>query len=212
MSHCPRTAAVLTVVAGLLGLAAPARAAFIPVDPRATYLKTNNDSAALDAVAIDLWALSFQPGDTIVLERVGDYSPFPAFGDINKSLVGVFSSSPSLLPGSNLNRVVGAIDAGTDWVTPPTNMGLLSTDIAQDFMIATSTGSVTSVTIQVPVGARYLFVTPNDSFFGDNQNPDGDYGVNITGVPGPSGLALAGIGVLGLAAAGWRRRGAVRET
>lgn len=112
---------VLVVAACLLSLPASAPADLIAIDPRATYLRTNKDNA-LDATAIDLGALSFpaNPGDAILLERVGEYSPYPAFGDMNESMVAVFSSGATLLSNNNLARVVGAIDAGTDFMTAPT--------------------------------------------------------------------------------------------
>ncbi len=199
---------VLVVAACLLSLPASAPADLIAIDPRATYLRTNNDNA-LDATAIDLGALSFpaNPGDAILLERVGEYSPYPAFGDMNESMVAVFSSGATLLSNNNLARVVGAIDAGTDFMTAPTAVGGLTTDILQDFLISAPTGGASAVLVQVPIGARFLFVTAHDNFFGDNADPNQNYGIRITSaVPEPSSLALLEFGGLCMVIAAWRRR------
>ena len=59
--------------------------------------------------------------------------------------------------------------------------------------------------VEVPAGARFLFVSPADSFFSDNADPDGDFGIGITVVPEPSGLVLAGVGLAGLLGGVWRR-------
>lgn len=198
------------VGAALLALPAAAQTDFIPINPRATYLRTNNDPSAQAAVPIDLHALSFpvDPGDSILLERIGDFSPFAAFGDNALSLLGVFSASSTLLPASNQSRVVDAIDAGTDFTTAPTAMGALPTDIPQDFAISTPAGSPASVLVQVPAGARFLFTAPHDSFFGDNTDPNGNYGLRITAVapaPGPGHLELLVGGGICVAVAGLLR-------
>ena len=87
-------------------------------------------------------------------------------------MIGVFSSSPTLLATDKLNRVAGAIDAGVDTVTGPTYSGNRDTDIPQDF-------SIRSLKIRIPEGARYLFVAAPDNFYSDNADPDADYAVRI---------------------------------
>jgi hypothetical protein len=146
----------------------------IPVDPQATYLHTNADPGALSAVGIDLSALGLQPGDPIRLERLGGFAPGGGFPD-QQSLVGVFSSTDVLLSSTDPHRVPGAIDTGTEVVTLPTFVGTQSTDIPEDFAIM-GTGTV----LTIPVGAQFLFVSPNDSYYSDNSDPDGDYALRIT--------------------------------
>ena len=196
---------LICAAACLAGVSTAAHADVFGIDPRTTFLRTNNDPGALGAFAIDLSALSFavDAGDTLLLEGLGDFRPGTSAGhfDASKSLLGVFSSSTTLLGASNLNRVVGALEAGADVVSSATFFGAVPTDIPQDFLIYSS--AVASVLVQVPVGAQFLFVAPNDSFYGDNSDPDGDFGLRITSAipePGTYALLLAGLGLLGFAA------------
>ena len=46
---------------------------------------------------------------------------------------------------------------------------------------------------QVPTGAGFLFLSAEDSFFGDNTDPDGDFGINIYR---PMVVGAAGVGTL----------------
>src|SRR5207247_9803174 len=114
---------------GLGGLAmAQAQSTTVSINPRATYLRTNNDTA-LDAVPINLAALGIQPGDLIALEELGDWSFAISSPETATSLGGVFSSSNVLLASSNQNRVPGAIAAGAAFVTGTTFSRGLATDI-----------------------------------------------------------------------------------
>ncbi|MCC2670471.1 MAG: hypothetical protein K0Q72_2942, partial [Armatimonadetes bacterium] len=102
------------------------------------------------------------------------FAPGGGFPD-QQSMIGVFSSTDVLDPAADSHRVPGAIDAGTDVFSIPTFVGAQPTDIPEDFAI---TGGGTDLTI--PAGAQFLFVSPNDSFFSDNSDPDGDYTIRIT--------------------------------
>jgi len=97
---------------------------------------------------------------------------------------GLFSATPELLPISELDRVPTAIDAGPDIVTPETYWtdklegisahlmgkgiswydGPMNTDIPEDFMIAPYTG----MSIVIPSGAKYLFLSIIDVYYRDN--------------------------------------------
>lgn len=164
----------LAVVSSLVPAAAGAQEV-LPVNPRATYLHTANaDANVLPAVAIDLSALGLQPGDPIRLERLGAFTPGGSLPD-QQSLIGVFSSTDQLDPRTFTHRVPGALEAGMDVVSIPTYLGAQPTDIPEDFAI-TGAGTV----LEVPAGAQFLFVSPNDSYFSDNSDPDGDYALRIT--------------------------------
>ncbi len=75
----------------------------------------------------------------------------------------------------------GAINAGTDILSAATFIGTEPTDIPEDFRI--NTADVGGTVVQVPDLAKYLFVGPPDSFWGDNRDPDNDYSVRITRLP-----------------------------
>jgi len=148
-----------------------------------------------------LFSLSFSvsAGDFLQLTRLGDFSERQdPVADDRLFLFALFSSSTTLLTASDLNRLPDAIDAGTDFVSPNTFSGNQPTDIPQDFTVDSGDGVQTNVVIQVPTGGRYLFVATDDTFLGDNSDPDGDFAIQISTVPEPPTALFGVIGVLGL--------------
>jgi hypothetical protein len=151
----------------------PPAVAMIGIDSRCTFLRTQGESAS-PSWPINLAHLGLKAGDLIRLDALGDFSYSSGqMPDEVTAMIGVFSSSATLLPGDKLNRVAGAIDAGVDIVTGPTYSGNRNTDIAQDFAIG-------SLKIRIPEGAKYLFVAAPDNFSSDNADPDADYAVRIS--------------------------------
>jgi len=143
------------------------------LDAKAGFLLTCDDPGALDAVAHDLAAHGIYPGDYILIDQLGSYDGGGGWNN-QTNMHGVFSSSNVLLGGDQLHRVQGAINAGEDINTNPThNCGGEYTDIPEDFEIEPY------VIIKVPVGAKYIFLAPNDTKYEDNYNDDG-YAVQIT--------------------------------
>jgi hypothetical protein len=147
-------------------------------DPRSTYL-ANVECCAVDSPAINLAALGFSPGDPLLLQANGAYSPGGALPPESVSgCWAVFSSSLTLLPASERYRVPGAIgigltvDTGTACFTTP-----IERDIPSDFFVPTN-----GVVVTVPANAAVLFVSANDCYFSDNADPDHDYGIGITGL------------------------------
>jgi hypothetical protein len=185
----------LAIVVIVFGSALPADATPIPIDPKGTYLRTSSDPGSLGTIPLDLAVLGFSPGQTVLLQQLGDFDCGPPCVDDRTAMIGVFSSSSTLLAATNQNRVPGAIDAGTDVVTASTHYGGLATDIPQDFFI-----SGAGTTLVIPTGAAYLFIAAHDSLYGDNTDPDVDYAVQleaVAAVPEPSSLLLLGMGVVG---------------
>ncbi len=150
----------------------------IPINPRATYLITNNDPASVPSPGIPLSALGTGPGQWLRIATTGAYSDGGG-GDSNNNLVCVFSSSLTLLPTSPgvQNRVPGAIAAGPSMPTAVTYYGGQVTDIPQDFAVARD-GWSNGILLQVPAGATHIFLAVNDanySFYGNNADPNSDY-------------------------------------
>lgn len=154
--------------------------------PRATYLHTNQDDAR-NATAFMLSDLGVQPGETIRIERRGEFNSEEDREDDSGEELGeefgltaVFSVNDTLLPRSERDRVPGAVAAGNDFVTSPTFYGNEPTDISEDFQVATRDASSNSTTVTVPDDARYIFLSPQDDLFEDNADFDEDFGFRIT--------------------------------
>lgn len=172
----------------------------IKIDPSATYLRTRGEYPP-DSPAIDLEGLGFQAGDLIKLEVQGAFVQSSGIGyDHRNDLLGVFSSSSTLMPQEGgTHRVPDAIDAGIDFISRPSYYLEYSTDIAEDFEISSyDPAADNSLIIRIPIGARYLFVSPNDNYFIDNYEYTDDFSLSIMVVPEPATLSLLAIGGLAL--------------
>jgi len=140
----------------------------VVLDPRATYLRTDSDTPEPPA-AFDLAALGISPGTVVTLRRAGSFDN--GNGHEFFGLTGVFSATNVILATTAAHRVPGAIDAGDDvetWTTYFPQPDGLVTDIPEDFEISPYGGDPDHVTLTVPDGAAYLFVSPLDSYFVDN--------------------------------------------
>lgn len=193
------------LVLGLLILTAQRAKAdsIIVVNVAATYLLTSEDPYAQNTIPVSLSSLGLQPGDEISMQAFGDFCYFAPncfkFIVPPGPILGLFSTSSSLLSSSLLNRVPGAIGGvGTPAASWLTYYGNLPTDIPQDFLIPQIPGS-TEITI--PTGANFLFLSVIDTLYGDNLDRDQEVGVRISvdsqtsSVPEPSTLVLVGCGV-----------------
>lgn len=162
---------------------------FLKIDPAGTYLFVDaladkehdpplfpGDSAN-GPTQLDLMALyqnpnlDVKPGDILVLQRVGFYShgsELLGFEDIIPDLGAVFSG-----PGGFM--FPGALLPVAPFSTQPTLHRQIPTNIPYDFSIRGGEGTA----VQIPEGASRLLFSPNDSFFGDNDDPNNDFGVWI---------------------------------
>jgi len=181
----------------------------ISIDPRATFLFTNNDpwsgiGSVPGTTPIALSALGISGGESIQLDEVGAwYDGHAGYGpgvdvsamDTVKEMIGVFSSSNTLLAPNIFDRVPGALDAGVHIATWNTLFGNMPTDSHDVF-------GITNTFLHVPVGANYLFVAAHDIYYSDNSVSNRDFAVRITpiaSVPEPSALLLLGLGFISLA-------------
>lgn len=171
----PRFRTFLTCA--LLAVAGPAAAqTIVPINVFNAYLHVDPADATGPAVPILLSSLGLHPGYTIRLEAVGDWDAGPG-DDVQTNTLGIFSGSATLLGTALLHRVPDAIDAGIDSDTGNTWPSGQPCDIPEDFLF---NSGVNGVTIVIPPGAAYLFVSAADIYYRDNSDPDGDYGVKIT--------------------------------
>ncbi len=162
---------------GIMMRRANSNSVYIPIVPTSTYLQISGETLATDAPPIDLQAYDFSPGDQVVLEVVGFFKQSLTGSDNVSTTLGVFSSSPTLLASTNLNRVPGAVApnfADNVWTVTTSHRFVGNNDIAQDFQIGNNYAVLT-----IPAGARYLFLAPGTDFYSDATDPDGDYGVHL---------------------------------
>lgn len=167
------------IACGLAAAATLAASGAVILDSRRTYIHTASADSSLNSVAIDLASLGISAGDRVQIHRTGDFDNGPQ-GDDFTSMIGVFSSSATLLPAGNLHRVPGAIPAGIPVVTGPTYFGSEPTDIPEDFVVSTGDYPDGTICITVPTGATHLFLAPSDSLYEDNSDPNGDYGYELS--------------------------------
>ncbi|MCA8965609.1 MAG: hypothetical protein KDC48_12060 [Planctomycetes bacterium] len=164
-----------------LGLAAQVT---IPVNPKATYLRTSNDPTAVPAPGFPLSAVGSGAGQLLSIRVVGNYQISGLGGDFQTTLVAVFSSSATLLPDGQLNRVPGAIAAGPDCATTNAYYSNVPTDIPQDFIVS-RTAWDNGVQVRVPAGATHVFVATTSNFYGNHSDPNSNLAVVFeAGTPG----------------------------
>ena len=172
----------------LLGamLAAPsiAQVVSLPVDPRATYLRTVSD-APQPPVVVPLASLGVVPGQWLRLASTGDYRYAAGQPDDYRSLLGAFSSSATVLPESGFaHRLPDAVTAGPRIATGPSFFGSQPTDVPEDFVISHPLWT-DHVFVEVPPGATHLIVGTHDSYYADNNDPDQDFALVVTLLPTP---------------------------
>lgn len=173
-------ASTCTLLLGLFVGSAVSEPLFQNINPAGTYLFVDTTASIPDVkvapttVAIDSLNLSTKrPVDQqyIGLQNLGAFQAGLEFADNADSMNGVFSSEAGLLSpgeGGNFNPVS----------TLPSDVRGLPTDIPQDFTIPHRSSQQLAV-VRIPVGATSIQFSPNDSFFRDNSDPNGDYRVKI---------------------------------
>ena len=107
------------------------------------------------------WVLITYSGKIFHAIDWGDGEPLED-GYIN--LIGLFSTTADLESIDNLNRVPGAIRSNNGFETDETYFTDLPTDIPEDFLIGHHTGTK----IEIPEGAKFLFLCNPDVYYPDN--------------------------------------------
>jgi hypothetical protein len=148
---------------------------FVPLSPRSTYLRMEQDPGALDPTTVALSDLGLSPGGTACFRAEGDYDRgsgvMASEGGVR--VLAVFSRIKKTLDSTEPHRVPGAVQAGTPIVTPLTALGGHATDIDEDF-------NATDVCVLVPEEAQFVVLGAWDTYFSDNL-PKGPapFGVRI---------------------------------
>jgi len=148
----------------------------IRINAQQTFLRTEPEDISQPPFTVSLATLGIQPGDMIQLEETGAFALCNTCADTYTVLLGVFSSSFTVLSPTTPNRVPDALATNLSFTTGPTLNQHLPTDIPADFAIG-------SVQVQVPAGSKYLLLGVNDDWFKDNVDPNGDLGVRLTYTP-----------------------------
>jgi len=117
----------------------------------------------LEATGIlgEKWILISYSGEIFHAIDWGDGDP-KEDGYIN--LIGIFSTTAELESIDNLNRVPGAIASNVGFETDETYFTEMSTDIPEDFL----SGDHTGTKIEIPDGAKFLFLCNPDVYYPDN--------------------------------------------
>lgn len=179
-----KLASTCLLVATALATDLVAQSWTFPMDPRASYLRTNNDLPSPPLV-LDLGNLGVAPGQWLHLGTIGAYRSINGGPDTYRSLVGVFANGATLLTTDVQQRVVGAIAAGPAVASGPTFFGQLPIDIAEDFDCS-RLGWDTGIDVVVPAGATHLFLGTHESLYRDNVDPNGDFAVVVTVATSPT--------------------------
>lgn len=160
LTHTPQLANAVCVSA-----VRDAAGQFHAVDEAGTYLATADaDTGANAATELDLQTLGVQPGDCLGLEVQGAFQAGDAEADDSANLLAVFAGADGFIAAEGTHAVETVACEAMDEV---------SNDVGEDFEV------VDVAPLLIPDGAERLLFGPHDCFFGDNTDPNGDYGVDV---------------------------------
>jgi hypothetical protein len=141
---------------------------FFRVNPAGSYLSVDIPGGAtkpISPTSIKISDLGLKTGDSVAFRAQGDYRAGTQFSDDSTGLSAVF------------------VDQSGQYLAPQTYRAHFSenqysgekTDIAQDFELSED---VTESVI-VPANTYAILFSVHDSYYSDNTDPDGDFGVTI---------------------------------
>ncbi len=153
----------------------PLISASVPV--RGAFLRVCEEDEETAPAILDLATVGLEFGDRILAYSVGDAALAGPGPEEEASVYAVFSSSDRLLNEDEQHRVPGAI--ATRLSTQSNSMRCNDTltvqpDIPEDFRIPNE-----GVVLDVPFGATHLFLARQSTWYMDNYDLDGDYGVHL---------------------------------
>ena len=158
-----------------------ASAKFFKINPAGTYLAdkvgqgspvVGRDADALAPTRVTLADFNASVGQFIALSTQGNW----------QAGTGVSGTTGQVFTDVNTSLLVAFVDAEGKYLAPAAHLGHTTlvqssgktTNISQDFYVV-----INGVTqIKVPAGAVALEFSVNDSFFGDNLDPNSNFGVN----------------------------------
>ncbi len=141
----------------------------VSIDPKGSYLAAGSTDSPNPPTKIVLSTLNIYPEDGVEVRVLGDYDQSGGGDDdSHQQLLGVFVDVNDNPIAPHASSTVSTIVSAN---ALPDN---LATDITDDFEIKPY-----SLNVKVPKGAHALWLTPNDSFFSNNTDPNGDYALHI---------------------------------
>jgi len=148
---------------------------FLKINPAGTYLfidtKYDGYSAPSSMDLLSLYNnqnIKLQVGDLIGFEQVGNFQPGVNYTDDFHILGAVFKGPTGFL-------FPGPLTTAEPFYSIPTDHRGIPTDIPEDFSIYFNS----TVYAQIPEGATQVLFSVNDSYFIDNSDPDGNFGVYV---------------------------------
>jgi hypothetical protein len=166
--------------------------AFEKVPVRGAFLTVCEEDEATSPAIVDLTSIGLEPGDHIFAYSVGDAALAGPGPEGDASVYAVFSGSGTLRGDDEQQRVPDAIATNLSNFTDAIQCNDTTTiqpDIPQDFRIPPE-----GVVLDVPAEATHLFLARQSSWYKDNFDTDGDYGLQIVIMRSDYGQDNGGLG------------------
>ena len=141
---------------------------FFRVDTKGSYLEPKSELKCGPPTVLTLSDIGLSPGDFIALQCTGTFSAGVNYPNQTGLGACFFAGSKPVSPGS--------FGQQEPIFTPPTWPNQLSTDIEQDFFVPQNR----EIIVRVPERASRLAFSVPDSYFDDNSDQSGKFGVLVS--------------------------------